>query len=176
MSGGDMKQHGTLIRRVAPSDEHGLRELWREFGQVFTKEKLARPLGIEWMQQYKNEDEMIEKAATEFATDPKHICFVAEREGVLVGFVSGCLNVDDDRVYDSKGSIEDWFVSEAYRGEGIGRRLWDALMDEFVRQDCSWLELNAFASNPAIEFYKSQGFTNSTVTMVKKLKDIKEEV
>lgn len=158
------------IRRASLSDYDGLHLLLEEFGKVFTKEKLARPLGIEWLQEYKNEDEVIQKATKEFVTDPKHLCFVAEYDGALVGFITGRLNIDEDRVYDRKGYIEDWFVSEMYRGQGIGRQLWDALLEEFTAQGCSWLELGAFASNPAIEFYKSQGFVNSTVKMVKKLK------
>ncbi len=163
-------KHPVTIRRAASSDYDGLYLLWEEFGKVFTKETLMRPLGIEWMNECKDEDEVLRKVTREFVSDPKHLCFVADCDGTLVGFISGCLNIDEDKVYDRKGYIEDWFVSETHRRRGVGRQLWDALLEEFTAQDCSWLELGAFASNPAIEFYKSQGFVNSTVKMVKKLK------
>ncbi len=159
------------VRRVKTSDEEGLYDLWREFGSVYTKEKLARPLGIEWMVRYIDEDSMIRRISHEFATDDRHVCFVAESDGQLIGFISGYLDIEKERLYDRKGYIEDWFVGEEYRGAGIGRQLWEALMVEFETLDCSWIQLDVFASNPTIKFYESQGFATATVRMVKRPKD-----
>ena len=166
------------VRRAESRDYEGLRSLWEEFGRVYTENELMAPLGIKWYGEYHNEDKMIAQAAEVSVgesdagaygsiADASVICYVAEDEkGALVGFIQGRIMVNAEKIYSKCGFIDDWFVTASARGTGIGKRLWEALMVDFAEVD--YLQLEAYASNPAIETYKKLGFVVSEVKMVKK--------
>lgn len=170
------------IRRAEKKDYDGLRLLWEEFGRVYTESELMAPLGIEWYGEYHDEDKMIAMAAGVSAgesgagaygsiADDAVICYVAEVDGELVGFIQGRIVTNDEKIYSKCGFVDDWFVRAADRGTGVGRKLWEALMVDFA--DVDYLQLEAYASNPAIETYKKLGFVVSEVRMVKKKGEVK---
>jgi ribosomal protein S18 acetylase RimI-like enzyme len=164
-----------LVRRVNPRDRDRLYKLWDEFGRVYTKKKLTKPLGLTWTEEYLDESAIISETTDEFISDPKHICFVAELENNLIGFISGCLNINEKKIYARKGYIEDWFVSENYRNQGVGKKLYNELIKEFAKEKCDNLEIHAYVSNPAIEMYRKLGFQDMVLKMIKKF-DYEKEV
>ncbi len=91
-----------------------------------------------------------------FGTSPAFICFIAEWEGRVAG-MSLCYL----RYSTWKGRVlylEDLIVTEAYRGRGIGKALFQYTLD-YARNNhykrVSWQVLDW--NQPAIDFYKSFG-------------------
>jgi ribosomal protein S18 acetylase RimI-like enzyme len=73
--------------------------------------------------------------AAEFLNDPRHHLAVALESGVVVGFASAVHYIHPD-----KETPELWInevaVAEEQRGQGIGRRLLEALLAQARRMDC----------------------------------------
>ncbi len=64
----------------------------------------------------------------EFLADPRHHLVVAIEDGVVIGVASGVHYVHPDK--PAELFINEIGVAAARRGEGIGRRLLDALLEE----------------------------------------------
>jgi GNAT superfamily N-acetyltransferase len=93
-----------------------------------------------------------------FGPKPIFGFFVAEIESHLVG-----LSLYYWRYSTWKGKrlyLEDIIVTEAWRGKGIGKLLFDVTMRHALNEDCTgmmWQVLNW--NEPAIQFYKKYGAT-----------------
>lgn len=89
--------------------------------------------------------------------DPNCHCLVAEDGGKVIGF--GSLSVYLTPVYGYKGKIEDMVVDKNYRGQGLGRKLLESLINIAKEKNIKSLYLT---SNPArqtaIRLYESAGF------------------
>jgi GNAT superfamily N-acetyltransferase len=107
-----------------------------------------------------------EKAPQEVVTTPQQYaqdfrercfdCFIADAEGQVVGLAFYFM------AYSTwKGKmlyLEDLVVQEAYRGKGIGRRLFEAVLEEGRRRRCRLVKWQVLDWNePAIAFYRTFG-------------------
>ena len=96
------------------------------------------------------------------ASDPHNFIFVCEVDKVVCGtaFLTLCL----DAMFGNQpyGVVENVVVDEAWRGKGIGRRLF-AHVEEMCRiRDCSKLMLMSTATREsAHRFFERQGFSSS---------------
>lgn len=76
---------------------------------------------------------------------------VAERKGEIIGSVIGG--------YDGRrGLVYHLAVSEKHRGQGIGKALMKTLEEILSEKGCLRSYLLITKDNPAIEFYKKQGW------------------
>jgi ribosomal protein S18 acetylase RimI-like enzyme len=88
-----------------------------------------------------------------FGPSPVYWAFVAEHDGVIVGFALCYIRFSTwkgQRCY-----LEDIIVSEAYRGQKFGKQLMDAVLADAQKKQLhgvTWQVLNW--NTPAIEFYK----------------------
>ncbi len=57
--------------------------------------------------------------------------------------------------------VEDFFVVEAVRGQGVGRRLMARLAAQALERGCPHLALSVLHWNPAREFYGRLGFAHT---------------
>ena len=111
-----------------------------------------------------------------FKNKSSHIreCFLAEKRGEPVGFIE--LNIRDyaeGSHCDKVPYVEGWFVSEAHRGKGLGRRLMDRA-ERWAREN-GFFELASDAeieNIKSINAHKKLGFkeTDRIVCFLKKLK------
>lgn len=88
-----------------------------------------------------------------FGNDPVWWAFVAEVDGVIEGFALWYIRFSTwkgQRMY-----LEDFYVSEAMRGQGLGKLLFEQLISEAKEQGFNGIQWQVLEWNePAINFYK----------------------
>ena len=88
-----------------------------------------------------------------FSDKPVWWAFVAEAEGVVQGFALYYIRFSTwkgQRMY-----LEDFLVTEAMRGRGIGKLLFDRLIEEARERNLNGIQWQVLDWNePAIRFYK----------------------
>jgi GNAT superfamily N-acetyltransferase len=91
-----------------------------------------------------------------FGEHPKFETLIAELDGQPVGFA---LFFPTYSTWEGRPGIhlEDIFVAEQVRGQGVGRKLMAALAAIAVARGCARLELSVLHWNPAREFYHHLG-------------------
>ena len=103
-------------------------------------------------------DDPIDPAATaKFLTDPNHHLAVAIDDGVIIGFVSAVQYFHPD-----KPTPELWInevgVARSHRGQGVARRLMEAVLNVAREQGCTvaWVLTNR-SNNAAMHLYARAG-------------------
>lgn len=122
---------------------------------------------------YKDLEKMAQERVEKYLSQPEYIVFVAEKNGVLKGFICGEIKNKKYRVYNKEGFVGDWFIEGDCQGQGIGKKLFDKLVEEFKKVECTHIGLDTHLENKkAIEIYEHMGFTKRLVTFFKTLKDL----
>ena len=100
-------------------------------------------------------DDLIENG---FKENPQFDIFVAEAEGEILGMA---LFYNRFSTWDGPSlHLEDLIVTEECRGKGIGKALYDSVLDygvTFGKKRVEWVVLDW--NTPAVNFYKSTGAT-----------------
>jgi GNAT superfamily N-acetyltransferase len=93
---------------------------------------------------------------------------VAEQDGAIIGFVAGRVRALPPYFGSATiGAISEVFISEAYRGSGIGRRLLAFAVEWFQAQQITRIELQVVAGNTdGIRFYRQLGWHEELLQMV----------
>lgn len=91
-----------------------------------------------------------------FGEQPKFETRIAEMDGAPVGFA---LFFSTYSTWEGTAGIhlEDIFVEESARGQGVGEQLMQMLAAIAVERGCARLELQVLDWNPAREFYQRLG-------------------
>jgi GNAT superfamily N-acetyltransferase len=94
-----------------------------------------------------------------FGADPQFECILAEIQGEAVGLA---IFHPSYSTWDSSRGlfINDLFVSEVVRGQGVGMKLVREVAAIAKQQGCQHLELNVVHANPARNFYDRFGFVH----------------
>lgn len=105
------------------------------------------------------------------AAKPERGFFVTEAEpGHLAGFIQGYVDDHKEVKLNRWGVIDAFFVSEAYRGQGIGSELYETLEKWFAGQGCVAARVDTWLINtPATEAYQAMGFNPSYTGFVKEI-------
>ena len=92
---------------------------------------------------------------------PKGICLVAELDGKVIGFFNGDIKHGDFGL-ESSGWIEMFGVSPKYMGQGVGRALARAAMEQFKERGITEIYTTVrWDSGDLLAFFKRIGFTLS---------------
>ncbi len=102
------------------------------------------------------------------ADDPRSVFLVADRDGLLAGFLIGTVEKEIP-IYrlTEFGFIHDIWVEPAYRNEGIARQLVTLAIEKFREMGVAQVRGDTAAANePARNLLKSCGMRPSTVEML----------
>lgn len=103
---------------------------------------------------YKDLEKMAQEIAEKYLSQPGHIVFVADENGSIKGYINGEIKEKKYRIYNKEGYVEAWFVEEEYQKQGIGKELFDKLVEEFKKTGCTHIGLDTHLENKkAIEIY-----------------------
>ena len=155
------------IRFARPGDEESLAGVWYEM--VIHGQALEHGYG-----DLKPKEDCIALMTERFRVAiglPGYFTVVAEIQGEVVGYAAGnIVNLPQYRVETEKLQVYSVSVSEQYRSRGVGTALL-ARMDEVAReQNIRIVEINTVhRKNPAVDFYRRQGFETMDYIMVKHL-------
>ena len=97
--------------------------------------------------------------------------FVAERDGQVIGFLSGELR-EGSPAFEPKiwAAVEDVYVAPDHRSLGVGRALFEECQKWAQSKDVDGVSLQVAAGNTrARKFYESLGFREVSVYQVKEL-------
>jgi GNAT superfamily N-acetyltransferase len=101
--------------------------------------------------------------------------FIAEIDGVIVGYLMGKIETRDDVDAEAKypgiqGYIEALFVDEKYRSQGVSSRLIEEIEKHFKGQNCNFSTVACVAVNEAARnLYAKAGYGEQYVLYIKKL-------
>lgn len=88
----------------------------------------------------------------------------ADLAGEAIGYISGTITNDERRLLPRRGFVEDWFVSEGQRVQGLGRKLMEELCEVLEGRGCQVLESSTWVENAlARRAHAALGFTESRV-------------
>lgn len=156
-----------VIRRAIASDKQ---ELFKKLAEFDTYLAPLFPKELAPFVNYKDKTKTFEEIVTEWLNNPEYILFVAEDDGNLVGHICGTIKTKKFQVKDKEGSVEEWFVSEQYRHKGTGKQLYEALLTEFRKAQCTHIGLKVFVDNKStIDMYRKMGFVDLELTLIKEL-------
>ncbi|HEY5601324.1 MAG TPA: GNAT family N-acetyltransferase [Patescibacteria group bacterium] len=157
-----------MIRRINNSDKKSLIKLFKEFHE-FNNSNLVSD-NLRPFHEYKDAESTFTKEAEEYINKEEFVVFVADINGQIVGYCAAKISNKPERVLNKEAYFEDWFVSENYKGRGIGKELFEALTTEVKKLGCTHIKLDAFTSNiKAIDYYHKDGFIDDTLVMYKNL-------
>ena len=108
----------------------------------------------------------------EILSAENRISLVYEEGGLAEAFCFAVLKDSKNPVLQSfrAAFIEDIFVSEGLRGRGIGKALFSEAKKRAAKAGAASVELKVWSFNtPAIEFYKSLGMKEQSISMEIKL-------
>lgn len=89
------------------------------------------------------------------------VCYVAETDGSIIGYLAGAVAVRDPAYTGKRTELENMFVFDEYRSLGIGTRLVAAFFEWSKEQHADMAFVAAFSPNTrAIAFYDKAGFDN----------------
>ncbi len=100
----------------------------------------------------------------------KGIGFIAEENKNAIGYITGTIKKKPQWKVSRYGHINEVFVSNKYRGKGLGKLLMKKFFDELRKKKIEYVDLSVFVKNKeAQRFYRKLGFKGYKVYMRKKV-------
>jgi ribosomal protein S18 acetylase RimI-like enzyme len=165
---------GTIVRMTIRKAHNGdLEELVRLREIFFDDTQKILTASQMKIRAYKNIDAQHKDSKDtihSFLSDPRYIVFVAEEGGVLRGYICGEVKVKEYKALSKAGYVEHLFVEQEYQKQGIGKKLFERLIEEFKKIGCMHIMLDTHLDNKnAIAFYEHMGFTARSVNFFKEI-------
>ena len=148
------------VRTAKPQDLDTLVLLWRELMDYHA--------GLDpFFQVVPHANRLARAQFAESLIDPYRRVFVAEEDGLVVGFVTAA-QMELHPIYPrrARASINDIAVTSSFRGRGHGRDLVQAVRDWAKNEGLTAIDLHAAWRNPgARRFWVALGFVERLVIM-----------
>lgn len=94
------------------------------------------------------------------------ICFLAEIEGEVVGYLVGYLENKSELRPVQVAELESMFIQSEYRGLSVGTDLVNQFLKWALKEGAERISVTAYAANEkAIRFYKGLGFLPKSLSL-----------
>lgn len=118
-------------------------------------------------------DKYFEKTIEE-VKERKGKILLSQEDDKITGLIIGIINNEAEDSFcfraPKRGRITELIVSEKFRSQGTGKLLLEKMEEFFKEAGCNDVLLEVFGSNKAAqEFYCSNGYSERTVEMMKKI-------
>ena len=158
------------IRKATRSDGDALVGLWLNFleeqAALDGRVAISEDAGERWRNDF---PAWVER-------DKRHI-LVAEREGEIVGF-AGAVRWSPPPVfsYTKEVFVEDFFVRPEHRRQGVGRQLYEAIVEWGASWGAQRVRLSVLSRNDAAQaFWRAVGLADLSLTMTADLETDRSE-
>ena len=93
--------------------------------------------------------------------------YVAAIDGYVVGYAMCQIRIPDSNMYPKRiFHLDDLCVDEKYRGQGIGKALYQKVVEAAKEYGCYEITLNAWPDNEiAMKFYEKMGMKTRSIIM-----------
>ncbi len=156
-----------IVRRPTSKDLAALFALWKKQTDFHYELDLAY-----YAPSAPDEDKKFEKYFTNALSTNDPYFFVAEVNGILVGFITykkGQANYFDT-VIQEYGWVLELFIDSEYRDHGIGTKLMEEAAKFFKSEGLQYVKVEVSSHNTnAIQFYQKNGFVSHVDVMYKKI-------
>lgn len=131
-------------------------------GALFAEDAGTRDpsVNVDWPREYGRQ------RFTSGIDDPDRLLLVADRDGEVVGHLTGVVAEGSAMKPVRVASLVSMYVQPAYRREQIGGRLIGQFMAWAKDKGAELAEVTAYSSNTeAVRFYERNGFASKSVTL-----------
>lgn len=98
------------------------------------------------------------------------VCFVAEADQEVVGYLAGCLRKPHAAFKTKRAELENMYVKETMRSQGIGGKLAQTFLDWCKSKGAEHVIVGTLAGNDrAVKFYKAHGFDEFEIVLRAKI-------
>lgn len=152
------------VAKANHQDQAPLTELWLS---LYHYHRTHQPSLVKSPQR----DEIVAELSG-YLLNPECYIFIATIEEQAVGFVTGqlCQIISPLSKPHTIGSIDHWYVSDEWRGMGIGSALLDRIENEFADHGIARLVVEVWDFNQsALKTYKKRGFKAQLHCLTKQL-------
>lgn len=152
----------TSVRKATLNDLKSVQDLNHDL--FLSDSKHLNDLNTNWPYEAEGENYFRKRVSGEGG-----VCFVAEIEDLVVGYVAGGWSHMNFSAYKGKrGELENILVKDEHHGSGVGAHLVAALTDWFKKQGAAYIMVDAYTKNEnAIAFYQHEGFEPYSVVLWK---------
>ncbi|ADU31098.1 GNAT family N-acetyltransferase [Evansella cellulosilytica] len=156
-----------IIRRARIGDEKGIAKVhvdsWKSTYKNIVPEEYLNTLS------YEQREVMWKRGIAD-----NNPIFVAEDFGSIVGFATG--GKERSAKYEEyEGEVYAIYILKEYEGRGIGKRLFNQVVNEIVGYGMNSMIVLVLEDNPSIQFYEALGGTKLDIVEIeiggKKLKE-----
>jgi len=103
------------------------------------------------------------------------IIFVATEEDRIIGYLAGSINIQTSYIIKSLAELDNCYVEEAYRNQGIGKKLLEEFKQYCIHQGIQEIKVTCSAKNiNARKFYENNKFEDFEKTYKMKIGSEKE--
>ena len=151
------------VREAQPKDRRILQDFHRRL-YIEHRDRVVAPENVALVA-YRDYERMLAEDLTALMADRSALVLVADSGSTVVGYITGRVRVEPRRVLPRRGVVEDWYVTEASRGAGVGRALLAELERCFLGRGCDVVESGTWAGNhDARRAHEALGFREIRVT------------
>jgi len=156
-----------IIRKYSSKDRKGILSLMMEF--LDYKQEVYDPYVMEFIDC--SDKQGYAKSLLRWSLGKKEkVMYLAIDKKKIVGYIFGYTFETPHNKSRKTGLIESYFVTKSYRRKGVGKILYDELINWFKKKHCDSLDLYIFNGNSTTKkIYRNWGFKEIQTRMRKKI-------